>query len=171
MPIGVYEHKRKGVTERFWAHVQKSADGGCWVWQGHLHPNGYGTISLGGDRGKMVYVHRLAWELAYGPIPADMYVCHHCDNRACVNPEHLFLGTATDNMRDMWAKGRARVPTFAKGEDHWNARITAAQAREIYARHQAGEKAADLGREFGITPENVRMIARGKTWKDASRGV
>jgi hypothetical protein len=79
---------------------------GCFLWEGRVHPNGYGWYG-GGRRGARLLVHRIAWEETNGPIPGGMLVCHHCDVRLCCNPAHLFLGTAKDNTRDMIAKGRA----------------------------------------------------------------
>lgn len=85
----------------FWSHVRK--DPGCWEWQGYVGPDGYGQGHLGMKRG---HAQRIAWELTNGPIPDGMFVCHRCDNRICVRPDHLFLGTALDNIRDMDRKGR-----------------------------------------------------------------
>ena len=90
------------VKARFETKVNKTDF--CWLWTGLLHPKGYGYIK---DRGKNIKVHRLAYELYIGPIPEGMLVCHTCDVRNCVNPEHLWLGTNDDNIRDMRLKGRA----------------------------------------------------------------
>lgn len=100
-------------ADRFWAKVQRSA--GCWLWQGsQLGRDGYGQFVAQAGPGKAgqkhLYAHRVAWILARGPLPAGAFVCHHCDNPTCVNPDHLFVGTHTDNMQDASAKGRLSVP-------------------------------------------------------------
>lgn len=91
---------------RFWAKVDRNTDSGCWEWTRHINDGGYGICSTPlGNR-----AHRVSWTLHNGPIPSGLFVCHHCDNRKCVNPSHLFLGTAADNVRDRDQKGRRAPP-------------------------------------------------------------
>ncbi len=87
---------------RFWAKVGKTE--GCWLWKGRRTESGYGHFGI--RSGKMCRAHRFSFELAYGPIPSGMYICHHCDNPPCVRPDHLFVGTNSDNAKDAIAKGR-----------------------------------------------------------------
>ena len=98
----------KPIANRFWPKVQKSD--GCWLWTGAIKSNGYGHIGSEGPGGylKVRTTHRVSWELHFGPIPAGLLVLHRCDVRNCVRPDHLFLGTHTDNMLDCIAKGRDR---------------------------------------------------------------
>lgn len=93
----------QSIEDRFWAMVLKTES--CWLWQGYMNPKGYGLIST--KRGsRPLQTHRVSYEIHYGPIPDGLWVLHKCDNQQCVNPEHLFLGTAHDNTADMIAKER-----------------------------------------------------------------
>jgi hypothetical protein len=97
------------LPARFWAKVDKNGE--CWEWTGSRQGNGYGRFrTVGGRQGRTDYAHRLAALDALGPVPDGMEVCHRCDNRRCVRPDHLFYGTRTDNVRDCMAKGRFSPP-------------------------------------------------------------
>lgn len=93
------------VSTRLDENTQPEPTTGCMLWIRSTDTNGYGMLCVDGRKRK---AHRVAWELANGPIPAGLHVLHRCDTPACVNPAHLFLGTHTDNMRDCSAKGRTR---------------------------------------------------------------
>ena len=98
-----FSYGKVKTEESFWAKVQKTAS--CWEWMGARNHNGYGIVSR---RVGNSLAHRVSWAYVHGQIPEGLYACHTCDNPACVNPSHLFLGTQLDNMKDMSAKGRSR---------------------------------------------------------------
>lgn len=143
-------------TEReeiFWSLSEPNADG-CWIWQRRPAVDGYGRFAFGG---KLILTHRLSWTLTHGePPPPGMCVCHRCDVRLCVNPDHLFIGTHADNTRDMYAKGRNRPGVHAK--------LSPTDVRSIRSRLAEGERPRDLAPEFGVAVPTVNDILHGRTW-------
>ena len=95
------------LEERFWSKVEMIPFHPCWEWMGFRNEWGYGQVAI--SHRSPERAHRLSWIIHYGPIPRGLFVCHRCDNPGCVRPDHLFLGTTTDNMRDMISKGRANI--------------------------------------------------------------
>jgi hypothetical protein len=153
---------RGTANERFWAKVHKTDS--CWNWTAAMGPGGYGQFGVSKQRG-LVVAHRYSWELANGPIPVGMFVCHKCDNRACVNPEHLFLGTQADNVRDMVAKGRGRNPI---GESHPRSKVTVEFVRMVRERYACGGVSQpQLARETGIGVGHMYNILYGLSWRHA----
>lgn len=166
------------LAERFWARVVKTDT--CWLWTGARGPGyPYGRIARPGEKESMG-AHRASWELHYGPIPDGLCVCHRCDNPACVRPDHLFLGTLTDNWDDMRAKGRGSAPPLhigdahpmrrypekvRRGEANNKARLTVAQVQTIRARHGRGETIRGLARAYGVTKNAVAQIVHYQTWR------
>lgn len=144
------------VAPRFWSKVAQTD--GCWLWQAYRDQHGYGRFKISRLRGA-TYAHRVAYRLTYGDIPAGMYVCHHCDNPPCVNPAHLFLGTAAENMADRERKGRGA------GGGQSRRRLTPAQADEIRLRYAAGGITMQvLGQAYGIGASAVNAIVHGRTY-------
>jgi hypothetical protein len=136
----------------------------CNEWKGRRDSNGYGRV------GKCGRAHRIAWELVNGPIPSGLFVCHRCDNPACVRVDHLFLGTSADNNRDRHAKGRSRglfpkgdqhPAVIRRGERHWAAKLSAEAVAELRRRRAKGESTVSLAKAFGINSGTVSRIARG----------
>lgn len=127
---------------------------GCIIWLGNLDGGGYGTIRMDG---KMVKAHRASWICQNGTIPDGMMVLHRCDMPLCINPDHLFLGTQSDNMQDMARKGRSN----SAGENNGRATITADTARQIRA---ASGTYNEIARQFGIGKSMVGYIKNNKHW-------
>jgi len=137
-----------------------ATESGCIEWQGSLR-SGYGGLVVGsrsdGTR-RAVRAHRAAYECWRGPIPEGMYVCHTCDNRRCITPDHLFLGTAKDNFNDMANKGRNHPLTHHRGERHTQAKISDALAAAIRDDKRCSRL---IAKEHGINDSYVRQIKRG----------
>lgn len=150
----------QSLQERFWNKVARSSPSDCWEWQGARQTMGYGAFSI---NGKPEATHRLAWEMANGPIPDGLHVCHHCDNPPCVNPAHLFLGTPAANAADKVSKGRASGG--ARGSRNNRAKLNEWSACGVMARCLQGVPQVQVSREFGVTRQVVYCIVKGKVWK------
>jgi hypothetical protein len=148
----------------FWDRVIKT-DTGCWEWQGHRNPLGYGRYYPA--MGVKLQSHRHAYELTRGPIPEGMGVLHRCDNPPCCNPDHLFLGTPADNAADKIRKGRARTGTL-RGTANPGAKFNADQVRSIRERVSAGETRTAIAKEFGVDISTISLITRHKHYKDVA---
>lgn len=160
---------------RFWDGVPEwTKTGDCWEWELGTFRQGYGRLYV---RRKSMLAHRISYELNVGPIPEGMFVCHKCDNPPCVNPSHLFLGTALDNMRDKVSKGRhgnvsgddhhsrCRPETVLRGVRHWNSKLTEDDVLRIHALHAGGMIQRRLCERFNASPQTVSAILKGIKWK------
>jgi hypothetical protein len=139
--------------------LAKAATGGsdeCWNWLASKS-KGYGQIMVGP---KPQRAHRVAFEVFHGPIPHDLHVCHRCDNKLCINPAHLFLGTNADNVSDKVSKNRQHR---LLGTSHGRAKLTEAEVLEIRAR--IGVSAPEIGRLYGVGPEAIHAIWHRRNWK------
>lgn len=159
----------------FWRRVKKSSKpNGCWEWTGSTS-DGYGIIhKRDNDRSYHLRVHRVAWEMRRGKIPADKFVLHRCDNRRCVRLKHLFLGTYLDNVRDMMAKGRhwcqtdpAKARYYRSGERHYGAKLRLEQVRVIRKIIAWFPRAnyRNIARLFGVGFSTIYGIKCGKSWR------
>ena len=151
---------------------------GCWLWTGALTKRGYGVF----NRAKSAQAHRASWEIHCGLIPKGLCVLHRCDNPACVNPEHLFLGTHKDNMNDMHRKGRSADAVYperwkehgrrlgrgpkVRGEKHHSSKLTAEKVRAIRALSRAGMTNRGLARSYLVNPSTIAKIVNGKLWSE-----
>ena len=136
------------LSTRFWAKVSRGES--CWEWTASTFKSGYGKIN-GGKR--TLYAHRVSWEIHNGTVPDGLFVCHHCDNRKCVRPDHLFLGTAADNSLDAASKGRLGI------------KLTQRAANMIRKLSSDGARTRCLASAFGVSATTIRVVRRGETWK------
>lgn len=144
------------IEQRFFKFVNKTDT--CWLWDGTIANNGYGFIIF---RGKRLQTHRASYEMHNGPIPNGLFVCHTCDVRACVNPEHLFLGTIVENRADCVAKRR-----HSHGQSHGWSKLTnddVIQMRTLFA--TGAYSKVEISRQFGVTPSAAGKAINGKMWK------
>lgn len=153
----------KTLEERFFAKVDKHAPNGCWTWTASRYTSGYGQFGDNRDGVWKPYgAHRISWEIHQGPIPDGMVVCHTCDIKLCVNPDHLFLGTQAENLADMVAKGRTNGP---KGERSGLAKLDTAKVLAIRKLLKQGRLTQrQIGAMFDIDNSTVCCINTRKTW-------
>ncbi len=174
---GIKGFVKQSIEDRFFEKVEKTET--CWNWTGATDGR-YGQIF---HNGKSAKAHRVSYQLAYGEIGAGLKVCHKCDNPGCVNPEHLFLGSQSDNLKDCvqkrrngtvtkpWriAKGdrsaaRLHPETIKRGEDHKKAKLTTDIV--IYLREHKGEKSSrKFANQFGVSYSLINQVLSGKTWR------
>lgn len=163
LPLYLREHH----VALFWSKVDKSGE--CWEWQAYRMPWGYGRF--GCADGKTRTAHRISYEMAFGPIPEGLIVCHTCDNPPCVRPKHFFLGSHKDNAQD--AVRKRRSPHHANPdsyrhiarETHPMAKLTEADVATIRQLRREGYLLREIGDRFGMSQNQISRIARGEAWK------
>jgi hypothetical protein len=149
------------VMARFMSLMEYGKQDECWNWKGMKNTNGYGRFSLS-DSHRLA--HRVSFEMFVGPIPSGMNVCHSCDNRICVNPYHLWLGTQSQNLKDASQKGRMFRPNTS-GERNGNGKLS---LREVYAIRDlvaGGARKNLVAKNFNVSPSTVGEIVANKIWK------
>lgn len=150
------------MGDRFWSKVDKTET--CWLWTGGLTKDGYGRFWYHGNRS----AHRVIFELLFGTIAPTLNVCHHCDVRRCVRPDHLFVGTQSDNIKDCWAKGRQSFNAQPmRGSRNGNHSLTEDQVREIRAKYSPGHAGHTsetsfnaLAKEYGVSKFAIQYAVK-----------
>jgi hypothetical protein len=150
--------------ERFLSRVAIAPDHAtCWEWTGSVGHNGYGRFRFGR---RIVRAHRCSYELFVGAIPDGLQVLHSCDNRRCVRPSHLFLGTNEDNVADRCRKGRSgKSAPHLRGEGNGRSKLTAAAVLQIDAACRSTRTQVSVAREFGVSGQTVNCIMRQRAWR------
>lgn len=145
----------KNTQDDFWSNVNKTD--GCWEWKRAKNKRGYGVYSF---ENKKQLTHRLSYMFTHGELPSSILVCHKCDNPKCVNPDHLFAGTQTDNMNDMVIKG--------SGRNNYNRKISIEDIKIIRAKYPHCPKdgtVKELAKKYGINESSMTKIINRKTYK------
>jgi len=146
------------IDQLFWEKVKKGNEDDCWEWIAGKARGGYGEFGI---KRKIYMAHKISWELVNGEVPDNLCVLHKCDNPACVNPKHLFLGTRIENNNDKVTKGRQ-----AKGEKHGMSKLNEEQVRKIRELYLTGNYSqSKLGQLFNVQEAAIQKIVNYKTWK------
>lgn len=175
-PVIPHEGHEPGVIERLLTFAIPEPNSGCWLFSGGTAGAGYGRFSCAAASN---YAHRAAWLAFKGPIPAGLMVLHRCDTPCCVNPDHLFLGTSQDNLRDMIGKGRAgfqrypaayrkmgaKVGSTQVGRRHSSALLDEEDVRVIRFLLRRGALHVDVARCFNVSSRTIASIASGRSWR------
>ena len=156
--VGFSSAKHRPLTDRLFEFVDKRGDDECWLWTARTTKFGYGTFRF---HNKDITAHRASYEIANGPIPKGLVICHRCDVPRCVNPNHLFAGTQAENMQDMYRKGRDSQTNKVRGEKHHSAKLT---AEDVLAMRSSPLSQRALARQYGLAQSSVNAIILKKVW-------
>jgi len=156
--------RSRSLEERFFEKIDKRRKDECWIWKASFQ-KGYGQIGIKGQAFPEK-AHRASWIIHFGKIPDGLFVLHKCDNPACVNPRHLFLGTQLDNIRDMDKKGRrvSSGPTNRVGELSNSAKLSDDLVRYIRQERNKGRSQQSVADEIGVDRKTISCVDTGKTW-------
>ncbi len=141
------------LPARFWMKVTRGGPLECWLWNGAKNSGGYGVVQIDGGAKT---ASRVSWGLTFGSIPNGLFVCHSCDTPSCVNPRHLFLGSAKDNSFDMTTKGRGR-----RGEQSTRSKLNNPKVRFI---RESNLSVNELAKQFGLGKATIYRVLSRKTW-------
>lgn len=156
-----YGPRPRSLEERFWEKVEKTD--GCWYWRAKTNgKKGYGMFMTVSPNVSLA--HRVSWELANGIVPPGLNVLHECDTPLCVRPDHLFLGTQAENMKDKQSKGRGTYVAHHGSKNGFSI-LNEEKVSEIRLRHSVGESKEDLAKSYGVGVSNVRHIISRRAWK------
>lgn len=145
------------TLRRFYAKIKVNGYG-CWEWQAWKDPKGYGYFFF---NGKKTRAHRASFAIHRGVIPEDLIVMHSCDNPSCVNPEHLFVGTYSDNANDMHSKGRGNTP---HGERHSQSKLKRKDIPKIRCMSNEGKTSKHIAAMFNVSKGAIQHVLKGRTW-------
>jgi hypothetical protein len=147
------------IPDRLMRKVSPEPNTGCWLWTAYTNRGGYGVVGEKTPRKRTVLAHRAVWETVKGPLSDGQCVLHRCDQRCCVNPEHLWVGTKDDNNKDRAAKGRS-----SRGQHRNTSKLSPKQVLEIRFRASRGEQLKRLGKEYGVAWQTIQGIRDRKYW-------
>jgi hypothetical protein len=169
-PILPYLEGKHGALRimRFWSHVDIGDPKDCWGWQASLHTSGYGRFKIASYTTMMA--NRVSLVIHTGEDPLDRFALHHCDNRRCVNPHHLYWGTHSDNMQDKVRRGRCN-PADQSGVNNGAAKLTEHQLALIVARFREGLNNKQIARDLPVSHSLVSRIRVGRSWAEQTAAL
>lgn len=161
-PAGTSTTDPEHLAKRLANGIASATEDGCWEWTRITNGDGYGQLCVAG---RMVYAHRLAYQLGVGEIPEGMHILHSCDNPRCINPAHLSAGTRSENMKECSERGRAKIPKpIKRGEENGASKLRDVDVRSIRRLLAKGLTQQSIADRFGVTQRAISDIKLGKKW-------